>query len=131
MKGVIDVLAMQREKNLSLMKAAAAAVVAPTVKAPIVIDYTKKRDHFSVCRFIFECGEYIQLWLLKNRNHGYDFSFLGLKLDAHPLTISTAAILYHRFMRECMPQGYDPFVSACMIDENEKKRIYMWIICSW
>lgn len=36
---------------------------------------------------------------------------LGFKLDAHPLTIATAATLYHRFIREATPQGYDVYVS--------------------
>lgn len=44
MKGVIDVLAMQREKRLTLQKA-------------ITMDYTKATDSFTVARFIFECGE--------------------------------------------------------------------------
>lgn len=38
------------------------------------------------------------------------FSVVGLKLEAHPLTIATAAILYHRFMKEAAPQGYDNYV---------------------
>lgn len=41
---------------------------------------------------------------------GKFFSIVGLKLDAHPLTIATAAILYHRFMKEATPQGYDNYV---------------------
>jgi hypothetical protein len=44
MKGVIDVLAMQREKRISLQKS-------------IIIDYTKASDSFTVARFIFECGK--------------------------------------------------------------------------
>jgi len=78
MKGVIDVLAMQREKRLTLQKV-------------ITIDYTKSTDSFTVARFIFECG---------------------YKLEAHPLTIATAATLFHRFMREATPQGYDPYLIA-------------------
>lgn len=35
----------------------------------------------------------------------------GFKLEAHPLTIATAATLYHRFIREAAPQGYDYYVS--------------------
>ncbi|XP_058798511.1 cyclin-Q isoform X2 [Phymastichus coffea] len=79
MKGVIDVLAMQREKRLTLQK---------NIK---VIDYSKATDSFTVARFIFECG---------------------LKLEANVLTISTAASLFHRFMREATPQGYDPYLIA-------------------
>ena len=45
MKSVIDVLAMQREKKLSLQKS-------------IVTDYTKASDSFTVSKFIFECGKY-------------------------------------------------------------------------
>ena len=35
---------------------------------------------------------------------------VGLKLEAHPLTIATAATLYHRFIKEATPQGYDNYV---------------------
>ncbi|KAJ8688293.1 hypothetical protein QAD02_024088 [Eretmocerus hayati] len=94
MKGVIDVLAMQREKRQTLQKS-------------MVIDYTKATDSFTVARFIFECG---------------------IKLEAHPLTMSTAATLYHRFMREALPQGYDPYLiaSTCLylagkIKDNQLK----------
>lgn len=107
MKGVIDVLAMQREKRLTLHKT-------------ITIDYTKaKTDSFTVARFIFECGNYN--WnnichILSIENNFILFS--GLKLDAHFLTISTAATLYHRFMREASPGGYDPFVIIKLITHN-------------
>lgn len=37
--------------------------------------------------------------------------FIGLKLEAHFLTIATAATLYHRFMKEATAQGYDNYVS--------------------
>jgi hypothetical protein len=35
----------------------------------------------------------------------------GVKLDAQPLTIATAAILYHRFFKEADSAGYDSYVS--------------------
>lgn len=35
----------------------------------------------------------------------------GLKLDAHSLTIATAATLYHRFIKEATPGGYDNYVN--------------------
>ena len=49
MMGVIDVLAMQKEKQLSIQKNV------------IKIDYTKAKDSFTVARFIFECGKKIIL----------------------------------------------------------------------
>jgi hypothetical protein len=36
----------------------------------------------------------------------------GIKLDAQPLTIATAAILYHRFFKETDSAGYDSYVSC-------------------
>lgn len=57
----------------------------------ITIDYKNFNDDFSVSRFIFECG---------------------IKLEANPLTISTAATLYHRFVREINPQNYDLYLIA-------------------
>ena len=45
-------------------------------------------------------------------SHEIHYIFIGLKLDAHPLTISTAASLYHRYMREAVPGGYDPYVRS-------------------
>lgn len=35
---------------------------------------------------------------------------VGLKLEAHPLTVATAATLYHRFIKEATLQGYDNYV---------------------
>ncbi|EFN73689.1 Cyclin-related protein FAM58A [Camponotus floridanus] len=62
-----------------------------TLQKSITIDYTKSSDSFTVSRFIFECG---------------------LKLEAHPLTIATAATLYHRFIKEATLQGYDNYLIA-------------------
>ncbi|XP_076674604.1 cyclin Q isoform X2 [Andrena cerasifolii] len=62
-----------------------------TLQKSITIDYTKSSDSFTVSRFIFECG---------------------LKLDAHSLTIATAATLYHRFIKEAAPGGYDNYLIA-------------------
>jgi hypothetical protein len=39
----------------------------------------------------------------------------GIKLDAQPLTIATAAILYHRFFKETDNAGSDNYVSCCVI----------------
>lgn len=39
----------------------------------------------------------------------------GIKLDAQPLTIATAAILYHRFFKETDSAGYDSYVSYYFI----------------
>ena len=36
---------------------------------------------------------------------------LGAKLNAHPLTTATAAVLYHKFFKETDSGGYDRFVS--------------------
>ncbi|KAK0162910.1 hypothetical protein PV327_006641 [Microctonus hyperodae] len=62
-----------------------------SLQKSVTIDYTNVNDTFTVARFIFECG---------------------FKLDAHPLTIATAATLYHRFIREATPQGYDVYLIA-------------------
>ncbi|XP_043273128.1 cyclin-Q isoform X1 [Venturia canescens] len=62
-----------------------------SLQKSITIDYTATNDLFTVSRFIFECG---------------------LKLDAHPLTISTATTLYHRFLKEATAQGYDCYLIA-------------------
>lgn len=40
---------------------------------------------------------------------------IGLKLEAHPLTIATAATLYHRFIKEAIPGGYDNYVNYTFI----------------
>lgn len=45
---------------------------------------------FTPARFIFECG---------------------MKLNAQPLTLATAAVLMHRFFKEVDPANYDPYVS--------------------
>lgn len=39
----------------------------------------------------------------------------GIKLDAQPLTIATAAVLYHRFFKETDSTGYDSYVSYYLI----------------
>lgn len=41
---------------------------------------------------------------------------VGLKLEAHPLTVATAATLYHRFIKEATLQGYDNYVRTNDID---------------
>lgn len=40
-----------------------------------------------------------------------NYYYTGIKLNANGLTIATAATLFHRFMRESSPQGYDPYVN--------------------
>ncbi|XP_015111531.1 cyclin-Q isoform X2 [Diachasma alloeum] len=62
-----------------------------TLQKSITMDYTSSNDSFTVARFIFECG---------------------IKLEAHPLTVATAATLYHRFMREATPKAYDHYLIA-------------------
>lgn len=47
-------------------------------------------DGFTAARFAFECG---------------------MKLQAQPLTIATAAVLLHRFFKEVDISNYDSFVS--------------------
>lgn len=56
------------------------------------LDYRKLEfaDGFTPARFIFECG---------------------VKLEAQQLTLSTAAILMHRFFKEVDQANYDFFVS--------------------
>lgn len=56
------------------------------------IDYRQLEfnDGFTPARFIFECG---------------------MKLNAQPLTLATAAVLMHRFFKEVDPNNYDCFVS--------------------
>lgn len=105
MKDVIDVLAMQREKRNTLQKS-------------VTIDYTKSSDSFTISRFIFECGKLTNISYSLNFNEyklSRNLGFVGLKLDAHPLTIATAAILYHRFIKEATPQGYDNYVRTYWI----------------
>ncbi|KAF4524293.1 hypothetical protein B566_EDAN005349 [Ephemera danica] len=55
------------------------------------IDYRQKQNHFIAIRYIFECG---------------------IKLEAKPLTIATAAVLYHRFFRETDSNNYDCYLLA-------------------
>lgn len=45
---------------------------------------------YSPARFIFECG---------------------VKVNAQPLTLATAAVLMHRFFKEVDPANYDCYVS--------------------
>ncbi|KAJ8670660.1 hypothetical protein QAD02_001919 [Eretmocerus hayati] len=100
MRGVIDVLALQKEKKLSSL-----------IKI-VTIDYSKTSSIFTFVRYIFECG---------------------LKLEANPLTISTAAVLFHKFTRESSFQEYDPYLiaSTCLYlagkikDDNLKIRDIM------
>lgn len=40
-----------------------------------------------------------------------NYIILGIKLEANPVAIATAATLYHRFVREVNPQNYDLYVS--------------------
>lgn len=47
-----------------------------------------------------------------------------MKLEAHPLTIATAATLYHRFVREASPQGYDVYVRIIYNFIYDFKKIY-------
>lgn len=46
---------------------------------------------FTPARFVFECG---------------------IKLNAQPLTLATAAVLMHRFFKEVDQNNYDCFVSS-------------------
>lgn len=46
------------------------------------IDYKLEEDYFYGARFIFECG---------------------YKLKGHPLTLATAATIYHKFFRYVIP----------------------------
>ncbi|XP_075215140.1 cyclin Q [Lycorma delicatula] len=55
------------------------------------INYQEGNSTFIVVRFIFECGA---------------------KLNAHPLTIATAATIYHRFFKEADPSSYDSYLIA-------------------
>ncbi|XP_065167315.1 cyclin-Q [Atheta coriaria] len=59
----------------------------------MTIDYRKLEfnNGYTPARFIFECG---------------------MKLNAQPLTIATAAILNHRFFTEVDPNNYDLFLIA-------------------
>lgn len=56
------------------------------------IDYRQLEfaDGYTAARFTFECG---------------------MKLQAQPLTIATAAVLLHRFFKEVDSSNYDCFVS--------------------
>lgn len=55
------------------------------------VDYKGQDNSFYGARFIFECGA---------------------KLNAHPLTTATAAVLYHKFFKETDSSGYDRFLIA-------------------
>ncbi|XP_046387981.1 cyclin-Q [Ischnura elegans] len=55
------------------------------------IDYRESQSPYAASRYIFECG---------------------IKLDAQPLTIATATILFHRFFKETDRNSYDPFLIA-------------------
>lgn len=57
-----------------------------------VLDYRQLEfnEGFTPARFIFECG---------------------MKLNAQPLTLATAAVLMHRFFKEVDSNNYDCFVS--------------------
>ncbi|KAL1110138.1 hypothetical protein AAG570_008215 [Ranatra chinensis] len=54
----------------------------------------------------------------------------GYKLKCHPVTIATAATIFHRFFREVDPSGYDKYLIAATAlylagkarDENHKLR---------
>ncbi|PSN49340.1 Cyclin-related protein FAM58B [Blattella germanica] len=56
-----------------------------------VVNYKELENNFVAVRYIFECG---------------------IKLDAQPLTIATAAILFHRFFKETDTTGYDSYLIA-------------------
>ncbi|XP_049815810.1 cyclin-Q isoform X1 [Schistocerca nitens] len=56
-----------------------------------VVDYRQSEGTFITVRFIFECG---------------------VKLEAQPLTIATAAVLFHRFFKETDSSGYDCYLIA-------------------
>lgn len=56
-----------------------------------VVNYKDLESNFIAVRYIFECG---------------------IKLDAQPLTIATAAILFHRFFKETDSTGYDSYLIA-------------------
>ncbi|KAE8746674.1 hypothetical protein FOCC_FOCC006658 [Frankliniella occidentalis] len=53
------------------------------------VKYKDRINNFTGARFIFECG---------------------LKLNAQPLTIASAAVLFHRFFREADMNLYDPYL---------------------
>uniref|UniRef100_A0A1B6F6L5 Cyclin-Q n=1 Tax=Cuerna arida TaxID=1464854 RepID=A0A1B6F6L5_9HEMI len=55
------------------------------------VDYKEHDDSYHVVRFIFECG---------------------MKLNASPLSISTAAILFHKFFKEAENSSYDKYLIA-------------------
>ncbi|CAH1399382.1 unnamed protein product [Nezara viridula] len=55
------------------------------------IDYKLEEDYFYGARFIFECG---------------------YKLKGNPLTLATAATIYHRFYREVDFSHYDKYLIA-------------------
>lgn len=61
-------------------------------KRNAAVDYKQLEfnEGFTPARFIFECG---------------------MKLNAQPLTLATAAVLMHRFFKEVDPNNYDCFVS--------------------
>lgn len=52
------------------------------------------------------------------------YKIIGLKLEAHPLTIATAATLYHRFIKEAVPGGYDNYVNYTFIILIKMYNIY-------
>jgi hypothetical protein len=52
----------------------------------------------------------------------------GIKLDAQPLTIATAAILYHRFFKETDNAGYDNYVS-CYFISYFSHSVKKWVWC--
>lgn len=54
-------------------------------------DYQQSETTYSALHFIFECG---------------------VKLQAQPLTIATAAILFHRFFKEVDSASYDNYLIA-------------------
>lgn len=58
-----------------------------------------------------------KLCVIVGGSRGSNFNFVlflllsGLKLNAQPLTIATAAVLFHRFFREADMNSYDTYVS--------------------
>lgn len=60
-----------------------------TVGARKTIDYKRKYGAGLAPRFIFECA---------------------IKLNMKPLTSATAAIIFHRFVREVESESYDEYV---------------------
>lgn len=58
-----------------------------------------------------------------NLSYFIEFYLSGFKLDAHPLTIATAATLYHRFFKEADQEGYDCYVSQIFSETKNNSQV--------